>query len=538
MLPVFALLIMLPLGVMGQSGPCPRFAAGSDVTAPADLYSQNGTLTVSLSYNTSIDAAGRTLYCFTTPDGKQSPTLHVHPGDHLIVQVKNNLPAPAALDSMRMSTNASRVCGAPLMDASSVNVHYHGSNTAPTCHSDEVIYTLINAGETFTYNLAFPEDEPSGLYWYHPHVHGISEAAVQGGASGAIIVEGIENLQPAVAGVPQRLLIVRDQEVAGSPEGDDVPAWDLTLNHVPIAYPVLTPAVIRAASGQTEFWRVVNASADTILDLELNYDDVPQTMRLVGLDGVALGSQDGAHAGTPLSVKHYRLPPAGRAEFLIQMPSANVRKAQFLTRAVDTGADGDNDTLRVMANIVGGVAARGTMAAPGVSLPVIRQRFAGLATAAVTTRRRLYFSENDTEFFITVQGDTPKAFSPDNPPAIVTTQGSVEEWIIENRSQENHEFHMHQVHFLVASQNHFEVNGSEPIAILQGQLLDTIDIPHWDGNPAHPYPSVTLRLDFRGPDVGDFVYHCHILEHEDKGMMAIIRVVQRRPPVGGRPKRW
>ena len=78
-----------------------------------------------------------------------------------------------------------------MMTAASVNMHYHGTNTPPMCHQDEVIKTLINAGETFTYDLHFPFDEPPGLYWYHPHIHGISEAAVQGGASGAIIVEGL-----------------------------------------------------------------------------------------------------------------------------------------------------------------------------------------------------------------------------------------------------------------------------------------------------------------------------------------------------------
>jgi hypothetical protein len=55
-----------------------------------------------------------------------------------------------------------------------------------------------------------------------------------------------------------------------------------------------------------------------------------------------------------------------------------------------------------------------------------------------------------------------------------------------------------------------------------GQYLDMIQIPCWQGSG--PYPSVTLRMDFRGPLVGDFVYHCHILGHEDSGMMAIIRV--------------
>jgi FtsP/CotA-like multicopper oxidase with cupredoxin domain len=161
--------------------------------------------------------------------------------------------------------------------------------------------------------------------------------------------------------------------------------------------------------------------------------------------------------------------------------------------------------------------------------PQERPRFAGLAEAVPTATRKLYFSENDTTFFITVDGQTPTAFGPDNPPAIVTRQGSVEDWTIENRSQENHEFHIHQIHFLVQSQDNFAVNGSQPVAALDGQMADMIDIPFWDGNPAHPYPSVTVRMDFRGPDTGDFVYHCHILEHEDGGMMAIIRVLPGPP---------
>ena len=130
-------------------------------------------------------------------------------------------------------------------------------------------------------------------------MHGIAQVALQGGASGAIIVEGIENIQPSVAGLPQRVLIVRDQIVAGNlTPGGAVPAWDLTLNYVPIAYPALTPAVIRVQYGAQEFWRVSNSSADTILDLQVLYDGSPQTLFLVGLDGVPVGSQDGARQGT------------------------------------------------------------------------------------------------------------------------------------------------------------------------------------------------------------------------------------------------
>ena len=88
----------------------------------------------------------------------------MHPGDHLIVNVKNNLPTVAPSTATQMSTNAAKVCGAAVMDASSVNIHYHGTNTSPTCHPDEVIHSLINSGQTFTYNVAFPTGEPPGLY--------------------------------------------------------------------------------------------------------------------------------------------------------------------------------------------------------------------------------------------------------------------------------------------------------------------------------------------------------------------------------------
>ena len=92
----------------------------------------------------------------------------------------------------------------------------------------------------------------------------------------------------------------------------------------------------------------------------------------------------------------------------------------------------------------------------------------------------------------------------------------MEEWTIENRTLEVHEFHMHQIHFLVQA-----VNGVR-IPREKQQFYDTFQVPYWDG--VGPYPNIKVLMDFRGPTIGDFVYHCHILEHEDAGMMAIIRV--------------
>src|SRR5205085_5465456 len=97
------------------------------------------------------------------------------------------------------------------------------------CHSDEVIHTLVNPGETFRYALHIPKDEPPGLYWYHPHVHGTSSMMLQGGATGAIEVEGIANVQPAVAGLPQRYLILRDQQLGQGPiTPTPAPNWDVS----------------------------------------------------------------------------------------------------------------------------------------------------------------------------------------------------------------------------------------------------------------------------------------------------------------------
>ncbi len=508
-------------------GPCPRFAVGSSVTPPEDLFSQGGVLTVNLSYQTTVDQNGNTLFCYMMADGTESPTLHVSPGDQLVLTLTNDTPAPTSSTAVPLQMTDSAPCGDPTMDSSSTNVHFHGTNTSPSCGQDEVIHTLINSGNSFTYTVQFPSDEPPGLYWYHPHVHGIAEAAVQGGASGAIIVEGIQNLQPKVAGLPARLLIIRDNPVPGNPTpGGKAPSWDLSVNFIPVPYPDYTPAIIPMKPKERQLWRVLNASADSILNLKLEYDGVAQPLGVVELDGVPTGSQDGTRKGKVVTEDNILLPPAARAEFIVTGPGKRVKHATLLTANIDTGPDGDDDPTRPLASIQTSDDAPEPPVLPTVLRSPGAQRFEGLAAATPTAKRTLYFSEvlldpsnpnSPTNFFITVAGQTPTLFSPDNPPAITTTQGSVEDWTIQNRAMENHEFHIHQIHFLL-----LERNGA-PVPAAQQQMFDMVQVPFWKGSG--PYPSVKIRLDFRGPDTGDFVYHCHILGHEDAGMMAIIQVL-------------
>ena len=500
------------------SNPCARFAPGSIAVDPPSLFSSNGVLRVNFTYQTAVDAVGNTLYCFINQDGTESPTLHLKPGDTLILTLTNQLPAPSKA-SMRMALpKGSTVCANPEMNPSSVNVHYHGTNTSPTCGADEVIHTMINSGETFIYTVAIPLDEAPGLYWYHPHIHGLSEFAVQGGASGAIIVDGIESFQQAVKGLPQRTLLVRDNPTPV--QGENPPAWDISLNYIPIPYPTYPTAKLPIHPLQKQFWRVGNLAADTILDVQLVYDGVPQVLQLVALDGVPTGSQDGTQQGQLVPVTHILLPPAGRAEFIMTGPASSVKSAKFVTQDIDTGPDGDNDPARPIATLNQVAVVIPPLAQlPSVAGPTWKQRFEGLKTAQVTGNHLVYFSENNplSQFFITADNQTPTLFDPNAPPAITTTQGAVEDWLVENRTLENHEFHIHQIHFLLMERD------GVPVPPGEQQFLDTIDVPYWSGSG--PYPSVKVRLDFRGPDVGDFVFHCHILEHEDGGMMQIIRVL-------------
>lgn len=504
------------LAVAGHAQNCPgRPQLGTVVSDPYEIASVNGVLSADFVMGHSVDDQGYTHYCYDYKGTRgivESPTLRVNQGDTLKLGVKNEIQSDGSTSVMKMAPSSEPVCGdSGAITVSSTNIHFHGMNVPPKCHQDDVINTLIQPGSKgFQYNMQIPSDQPPGLYWYHPHIHGFAEFQVNGGAAGALIVNGMEKVRPEVAGLTERVFVIRQQYLVPWIPGP----YQLTVNYHQAVFGLPLP-IIQMKPGTKEFWRVANATIQDFLVLQLQYNLKAQQFELIALDGYPLAQ--------PRMENTIIIPPAGRAEFIVEAPTAG-EAASFITNNYSTGPTGNADLLQTLANIELSTDAdkASSYSEPVSGPPVNTSRLVDVTSKPATTQRKIFFSEEfggtngPIQFYITVDGQQQKVFEPNEKPAITTQVGAMEDWTIENRALETHAFHIHQQHFTV-----LEVDGKPAT---HHDMMDTIQIPFWEG-PGHPYHSVKLRMDFSDPNTeGTYVFHCHILLHEDLGMMHKILV--------------
>jgi FtsP/CotA-like multicopper oxidase with cupredoxin domain len=502
---------------------CPkRPDPGTVVQDPLSLKSAGGSLNAELTMRHSVDTSGYNHYClnYATAQGDvEAPTLRLKQGDHLVLDVKDRIESDDAPEMIEMSASPGKICGdGGAMTLASTNMHFHGLNVPPICHQDDVLTTLIQPNKpAFRFDMQIPKNEPPGLYWYHPHVHGFTEFQVNGGAAGALIVEGMEKVRPEVTGLTERVFVIRQQYLVPWVPGP----YQLSINYQVAAFPTFPNPIIKMKPNEKQFWRVANATIQDFMPLQVWFNGKPQKLQLIALDGYPLAKA--RFEDTIL------LPPAGRAEFIVQAPPQD-NEAIFISLAYSTGPTGNADLQQELGKIQVSADAnemQETMqetktAAPTARMPIGSIKFAGLSQQKPTALRKLYFSEEfggtngPIQFYITVDGQKQKVFKDNEKPVISTHVGAVEDWIVENHALETHDFHIHQIHFKV-----LEVDGKP---VKDQDLRDTIEIPFWEG-PGHPYHSVKMRMDFRDPTIaGTFVFHCHILLHEDLGMMHKILV--------------
>jgi suppressor of ftsI len=424
------------------------------------------------------------------------PVIRVQPGSILNVEYKNELAAQSTEECV----------GHPCMQMT--NLHFHGLHVSPNAPQDDVLDMIASPGQTLHYSVQVPPQSPPGLYWYHTHPHGESYVQDLDGMSGAIVVEGIERYVPEVLHMRERILVLRDlvlptdaaekksvmksvaMQTTQCGTAPEKPERALTVNGS------LRPQ-IDIAPGERQFWRIVNASPDRYADLELD----SASLDVVALDGMPFAYHDPSIRKR--SMRHVLVPPAGRVEAIVAGPSADSHAA-LRTRCFDTGSDGDSNPAMILADIV-------SAQPPNLKTRARPRGAAVYVTFPSRTLKRVETSEpqfvvNFTEdkqgFYINGQ-----KFEMNAGPMLTVDVGSLQHWRVLNPSREVHPFHIHQVHFLVYAVDNKPVKN--PV------WLDTVNVTYGG--------SVDLVMDFTDPIIrGMSLFHCHLLSHEDKGMMAKI----------------
>ncbi|MFN8040852.1 MAG: multicopper oxidase family protein [Acidimicrobiales bacterium] len=461
-----------PTGPTGSTTP----SAGGALPVPTELRSTGGLLDVDLvAAPVQLPWGDRTRYALAFNGAVPGPTLRVHPGDTLRITLRNELGEPT-------------------------NLHTHGLHVSPEGTGDDV-FVMVDPGGSHRYEYQIPADHPPGLFWYHPHHHGTVAGQVSAGMAGAIVVDDGTTI-PAT----ERILVLSDPRIGSTAAVLDASAAERQQGREGDAILVngAPSPTVEAAAGSTERWRILNASPSRFYRLRTG-----ATMTQIGTDQ---GPLDQAR-----SVDELLLVPGQRADLLVPVGTDPLTLA---TEPVERGGMGGRGTGGMGG--MGGMGRRngsGSTTSSAGTTTLLTVRPSGTAppdTTAPTTlpapprpsveridRRRTVSlgAMGMGAGQLVIDG---RSFSPDR---IDTTAqlGTVEEWTLTNDSMMDHPFHIHVWPFVVTERS----DGTPDPG-----WRDTVDVPAGG--------SVTVRIPFTDLG-GTTVYHCHILDHEDLGMMATIR---------------
>jgi FtsP/CotA-like multicopper oxidase with cupredoxin domain len=364
-------------------------------------------------------------------------------------------------------------------------------------------------GTSLHYEVDIPADQPPGLYWYHTHPHGESYQQSLDGMSGALIVDGIERYTPEVRFMRQQILVLRDAVLK---KGDPASAAERTrveASNTGCGSEAEEPERLFTVNGalrpsveirpeEKQFWRIVNASPDLYADLQLK----GEAMRVIALDGMPLAFHDPRRHAEVMT--HVLLAPGARVEAIVTGPH-RAAHATLSSRCVSTGPDGDPNPAMVLADLTD--ASGPAQTPPLVTVPgrPVHQPIAPLTLTALEQNKAEFsvvFTEDKRGFYI-----NGEKYAPDGKPMITVPIGAYHHWSVVNRTREIHPFHIHQVHFLAYA--------SDGVPLHPAEWLDTVNVA--------PGGTVDMVMDFTDPIIrGMSVFHCHLLKHEDKGMMAKI----------------
>jgi len=423
-----------------------------------------------------VDAEGRRVFELTAQRG----TSELLPGEQIESWGFNGAYLGPTLRASRGEEVAIKVTNE--LDETT-SVHWHGMHLPPD--ADGGPHQPVEPGGTWTPSWRI--DQPAATLWYHPHPHGETEDHVARGLAGMFILDDPESTVaeslPHEYGVDDVPVIVQDKEFGGGEVQTGSLGGDLLVNGTYGPYLDVTTERVRL--------RVLNGSTKRVFDFGFSDN---RAFTLIGTDGGLL--PEGSRRDRLL------LSPGERAEVVVDMTAgedvvlrsyAPDLESDIVNERLGGGAD-QFDVLQLRA-------ADELRASPAV--PQVLAAEPDLDTEGAATRMFVLRGReiNDKSMDMSRVDETVEL-------------NTTEVWEVRNADGEYHNFHVHDVQFHV-----LDVNGRRPGAELSG-WKDTIFMP----------PGLTVRLAMRFTDYADagtpYMYHCHLLQHEDNGMMGQFVVVE------------
>lgn len=450
-------------------------------TAGTEIRSVNGVLRAQLNATqgtamvNGVGTGGMATFNAQFP----GPTLIVKPGDRMLIRLINNTDLVT-------------------------NLHFHGMHVSPKGRQDNV-FIEVKPGGTQAYDVRIPKDHPSGLFWYHPHWHPNAGPAVWAGLAGLLIVEGGAAEAPGIRDLTHRTLGIREGGLG--PDG----TW--------ADYTTLTPETdefyvngellptVRMRPGETQFWQVGNIGVSAYFRLSVPDHEF------------TVVEEDGAMVWRTWQTESVLMPPGKRYGVLVTAP-----RQPGTVNLTTLGYDQGNDQWpeRDLARIVVAGEPMPSFTAPAtlqdaptwIDDPIANRRVLTLSQNVVEGQPLFYI--NDTLFDEFTLQDIPQV-----------RLNTTEEWVIRNASSlqggaphnEDHPFHIHVNDFVVVERGDWDpvTNAtSNARQIIPRSTADTVNVP-WN-------EYVRFRTHF-SDFTGRSVYHCHLLYHEDHGMMGAFDIL-------------
>ncbi len=454
--------------------------------AQAPVHSSEGGL---LSFDLVAEAQSLTLgdrsANLLTYNGQvPGPRLEAKPGDTVQIHFTNRLNQPT-------------------------NLHYHGLHITPQGNGDNV-FLSVPPGERLTYEFTLPADHPAGTFWYHPHHHGHVAEQLFGGLAGLFIVRGELDERPEIKAAQEAFMVLQDFDIT---RAGDIAAPNPMAMMRGREGPIVTvngqinPGLAIPQGGLLRL-RLLNASPSRFYRLQLE----GHSFQLIATDGGAIAA--------PIELSELLLAPGQRAEVLVQ---GNREPGQYRLLNLPYDRGGMMGGMGMGGGMGYGMGGMGQTASPSQTaqllaivtyegsvspLPLPQQLIAVETLPEPTVTRRIELSmamgPGMTMAFL-FNGKTFDQQRIDIAPKLDT----VEEWELANvdPGRMDHPFHLHVNPFQVISRN----GQPEPYRAWK----DTVLVK---GNE-----TVRIRIPFR-MFTGKTVYHCHILDHEDLGMMGIVNI--------------